>query len=78
MNSLDRQFKDLLCDELDRLHKDATNSLAIPVTPAIASDLHEIGLLRGYMKALVEIYDTCDYIQNKLTEPEKKNESASS
>ncbi len=72
MNSLDRKFKELVQDEINGLYLDAQKSLNLPVTPEMASDIHEIGSLRGYMKAALEIYDICDEIMKKLTDPEKK------
>lgn len=72
MNIFESQFKALLQDEINLHYLDAQKSLSLPVTPEFARDLHEIGSLRGYMKACLEIYDACDDIMKKLTQPEEK------
>ena len=72
MNILDRQFKDLLQDEINERFLEAQTNLAMPITKEFASDLHEIGSIRGYMRACKELYEVCDEIQKKLNEPEKR------
>lgn len=72
MNSLDNQFKSMLQDRINELFLDAQMSLAVPATTEISTSLHEIGLLRGFMKAMREVYDLCDEITKQLMEPEKK------
>lgn len=76
MNSLDRKFKDFLQDRINELFLDAQKTLALPVSNEISTNLHEIGVLRGYMKGLKEIYDECDYIMKQLTEPEPLEKKA--
>lgn len=75
MNGLEIKFRDLLRDELDSLYKDAQISLTTPISVEVATDIHEIGVLRGYMKAMVQVYDLCDKITEKMLEPEKKNDA---
>lgn len=72
MNALDNNFSQMLRDELDKLYRDAQISLATPATNELSTSIHEIGVLRGYMKCAVEVYDICSEITRKLSEPEKK------
>lgn len=72
MNSLDRSFKELLLEELNVNFIEAQKTLCLPATNELSANLHEIGVLRGYLKAMVEVSEICEEIQRKLTEPEKK------
>lgn len=72
MSVLDSKFKSLLQDRINELFLDAQTSLAMPPTQEIGVNIHEIGVLRGYMRACKEFYEECDHIMNKLMEPEKK------
>ena len=77
MDSYDRKFKELMQDRINELFLEAQMSLAVPATNELSTNLHEIGLIRGYMKACKELYDECDEIMKETIEPEKKNDQRS-
>lgn len=72
MNNSDYVFKGALLDKINELFLDAQLNLTTPMTKEIAADIHEIGSIRGYMKALREVYDLCDEITKKLNDLESK------
>ena len=78
MNSLDRQLKELVQEELNQCFLEAQTILSAPATTEFSTNMHEIGVLRGYMKGVKEAYEICDEMQKKLTSTEKKDESARS
>ena len=71
MNSLDRKFKITLDDFMNQRFMEAQAILCLPVSTETSKDLHEIGVLRGYLKALKEVAEESDIIMTELLSPEK-------
>ena len=67
MNALDRKFKDLLQQYITESCDSDYDDL---VSPSI-TDPHAIGLIRGRILTMKEIFDQCNFIMKQLTEPEK-------
>ncbi len=72
MNSLDHKFKEKIQQEINDRFLETQSLLVLPATNEMSTNLHEIGVLRGYIKACKEFYDVCDDIMKELTEPEKR------
>lgn len=67
-----QEFKNKLQDELNQRFAEAQVTLSMPATTEASTNLHEIGVIRGYMKGLKEAFYACGDIYNELTSSEKK------
>lgn len=61
-------FIGMLKDRINQLHVDASLLLVTPPSAELAKDTHEIGTLRGYLRALKEVYEEMDEVVKTLNE----------